>query len=92
MSRSRLRTCQREGCGTNYAAWGRVTALSAGCAHSGANTRSGRGEGVIREWFLRGAQIGLTAFVTVAVFMVCCAAVLGVLTLILRLIQGGDGE
>ena len=47
---------------------------------------------MIREWFLRGAQIGLTAFVTVAVFMVCCAAVLGVLTLILRLIQGGDGE
>lgn len=44
------------------------------------------------EWVAAGAAFGFKAFFAVVVFLLCCATVLGVMTVLTRLFGGRDED
>ena len=44
------------------------------------------------EWVTMGAQIGITAFFAVLIFVLICLAVMGIFTVILQLFRAEDDE
>ena len=47
---------------------------------------------IFAEWVAAGAAFGFKAFFAVVVFMMCCATVLGVLTVLAGLFGGRDDD
>ena len=46
------------------------------------------GDDMIASWITQGAHIGLTAFIAVVVFALGCAAVIGLLAVLVQIIKG----
>ena len=44
------------------------------------------------EWVSHGAEIGVTAFFAISVFLMCCAVIFGLMALVGNFIKAGSGD